>query len=273
MAVCHNPYERAQIMGGLVHFLCCEQRLPLVRGAAWALSGCLYGLVFVLISGWLPLNGYPHVRLVAAVVATTAFVALLYGSMRLTVIAAIYTSAAVIAAFLLADGAVSMQPLALAGGSTGALVGMVFGWRVKSSRVSRADAKIIAGTTAGLLASGALLTPSLLGVPLPLPLALLLAAPLSGLLFIGLASRCVCRFSDVLPAPLDGAVVGTGVGLLMSALFWLMTGTLEGYLHPEDQALAELIRTQLPVAVLAATLGTFSVGVARALLKIQWVDL
>jgi hypothetical protein len=180
---------------------------------------------------------------------------------------------AVVVAFLARDGLLELDWILATGMATGAAVGGVFGWRVKSSRVCHADAKIVAGAFAGLLASASVVVPRLLGAPLPLHLELLLVAPLSGLLYVSMAPYCVCHLSDMLPPCLDGAVVGAGVGALMAMLFWLMAGTLEGYLCAADQCLVDQITTRLPGAIGAAALGTASVGVLRAVLNVRWYDL
>ncbi len=273
MTVGNKTMTHAQTVGGL--FLCLSQkeRVPLVRGAAWAIVGSIYGLVFTFAHAWTPIDLFPLAEMIIPTVTTTAFVALMYGSMRLTVIASIYTSAAIVAAFLLRGGPIQIEPLISAGGITGAIVGTVFGWRVKSSRICRADAKIIAGLTAGMLASLSVVLPGLLGAPLPFHLQVLLAAPLSGLLYIGLAPHCVCRFSDILPPPADGAIVGAGVGLLMAALFWMMSGTLDGYLVEADQLLVNQMTERLPSTIFAAASGAFMVGIARSLMKLGWYDL
>jgi hypothetical protein len=249
------------------------ERLPLVRGAVWAVIGVIYGFVFVLIRAALPVGLFPGAEIVLPAVGTAAFGALLYGSMRLTVIAAIYAIVIVVVVFLFLGRPTHLPALLIAGLVSGAMVGMLFGWRVKNSLVYRADAKIIAGAAAGLLASLCALVPALFGMPLPLALEVLLLAPLSGLLYVGLAPHCVCRLSNLLPPVADGAVVGGGVGVLMAILFWMMSGTLEGYLPAMDQAFVDDLVAQWPLATLAASVGAFMAGSLRAILGVRWYDL
>jgi len=249
------------------------ERLPLVRGAVWAVIGLIYGFVFVLIRAAVPAGLFPMSELVLPAVGTTAFGALLYGSMRLTVIVAIYAIVAVVVAFLFIGRPTHLPSLLVVGGVAGVVVGVWFGWHVKNSFIYRADAKIIAGAVAGLLASTAVVVPALLGVPLPLGLEMLLLAPLSGLLYVGLAPHCVCRLSHLLPPVGDGAVVGLGVGLLMAVLFWIMSGTLEGHLPATEQAFVDDLVGQWPLAALAAAAGAFMAGSLRAILGVRWYDL
>ncbi len=249
-------------------------RAVLARAGVWGAIGLLYGFLYTALRAAMPAEdwGVLPAAIVPAVVAA-AWGALIYGSMRLTVLVSLYAAIAVIICFLLVGRPARLEYLLLAGGILGAVIGAVYGLRVHTSRVSRAEAKVLAGGAAGLLASSAVALPAAMGAALPLPLEAFILCPLSALLYIGIAPACVHRFSHLLPPAGDGLLVGGGAGVLMGFLFWVMAGTLDGYLTRTDQLFVDGLVAAWPLVTLAAAAGGLLVGLARSLLGVAWYDL
>lgn len=244
----------------------------LIRGAVWALVGVIYGFLLVVLLNALPADLFPYLGYPITVITASALGALLYGSMRLTVMVSIYSAIAVAIAFVVYSGAPTLALFVATGAIVGLLIGMVYGRYVLSSRVFRAEAKILAGVFAGALASLSALIPAVLFQPLPDFLLAMILCPLTGALYMAVLPWFIHRFTDLLPPVFDGALVGTGAGALMGLLFAIMIGTLEGYLHPADEQQVVDILAAWPMASLGGALGAFLVGAGRTLLRIPWRD-
>ena len=251
-----------------------SERSVLARIGVWMLLSTIYGFLFTCLSTALPVETRGiTIGLVVPATAAAAWVALIYGSMRLTVLGGLYAMIAVILCFLFEGAPAILRDLLIAGGFTGAGVGALYGIRVRDSRVFRADAKTLAGACAGLLASSAVALPAALGTALPLPLQTLILCPLTGLLYLGVAPGCVARFSRLLPRVGDGILVGMAAGALMGLAFWVMAGTLGGNLSLPDQGFVDGLLVAWPGATGAAALGGLMVALGRAALRIRWYDL
>ena len=244
----------------------------LIRGAVWALVGVIYGFLLVVLLHALPVDRFPYLGYPIAVIAASALGALLYGSMRLTVMVSIYAAIAVAIAFVSVPGQRTLVVLISTGAVIGLVAGMLYGRYVLGSRVYRADAKLLAGIFAGAIASISALIPALLFEPLPNFLLAMILCPLTGMLYMAVLPWFVHRFSDLLPPVADGALVGTGAGGLMGLLFAIMVGTLHGYL-PEDEELQVMaILSAWPAASAGGALGAFLVGAGGAFLRVPWRD-
>lgn len=244
----------------------------LIRGAIWALVGVIYGFLLVVMLHGLPADLFPYLGYPITVITASALGALLYGSMRLTVMVSIYAAIAVAIVFVTYSGTPTLQLLISTGAAIGLLAGTVYGRFVASSRVYRADAKILAGVFAGAIASLSALLPAILFEPLPDFLLAMILCPLTGMLYMAVLPWFIHRYSDLLPPIADGALVGMGAGALMGLLFAIMIGTLEGYLNPiQEQRVASILHAW-PDAALGGALGAFLVGAGRSLFRVPWRD-
>jgi hypothetical protein len=244
----------------------------LIRGAVWALIGVIYGFLLVVMLRGLPADLFPYTGYPITVVTAGALGALLYGSMRLTVMVSIYAAIAVSIEFVVYPDTPTLMMLVLTGAAIGFVVGLIYGRYVLSSRVYRADAKILAGSFAGAVASLSALIPAVLFEPLPDFLLAMILCPLTGMLYMAVLPWFIHRFSDLLPPIADGALVGTGAGGLMGLLFSIMIGTLHGTLNPADEQLVAEILVAWPMASLGGALGAFLIGAGRTFLQVPWRD-
>ncbi len=242
----------------------------MIRGSTWALVGIIYGFLLVVLLHGLPADLFPYIGYPITVIFASTLGALLYGSMRLTVMVSIYAAIAVAILFVTYPGTPSLQLLILTGAAIGLIVGMIYGRYVAGSRVYRADAKILAGVFAGAIASLSALIPAVLFQPLPDFLLAMILCPLTGMLYMSVLPWFIHRCSDLLPPIADGALVGGGAGGLMGLLFAIMIGTLEGYLDPDEEHLVAAILNAWPTAALGGALGAFLVGAGSALLRQPW---
>jgi hypothetical protein len=192
--------------------------------------------------------------------------------MRLTVIAATYAFVTVIGLFLLMPQA-GMAGMMLVGGATGVLIGAIYGARVRSSRIFRAEAKTLAGAVAGLAASLFAVVPAAFVGPIPFPWLTVILCPATGLIYITLAPVFVERFANLLPAWAGGALAGAAVGALMGLAFTLMAGSVGGTLPAGDAAFVSRVTSAWPAAVAGAAAAGFAGGALRAALGARWVDL
>ena len=246
----------------------------LIRALTWAFVGGLFGAIFVVSRALLAELQPPALQQGLAAVIATALGALLYGSMRLTVIVAVCALSTMALAALLAAAPLALPQLLLIGGLSGVLVGGFYGHLDHHSRVRRADAKLLAGLSAGVLGGASVLVPlQLLAVEVPDVLLTALLAPLCGLLYVGMALGFVRRFSHVLAPAGDGVLVGAGAGAVVAVLFWLMRDSMarwpEAALHP---VLAGGDGQWLYATASAAAAAAL-VGVARAILRLRWYNL
>jgi len=246
----------------------------LMRGAIWALVGIIFGFIFVVLHAYFHDPGRLCLCYLYANVAAGALGALVYGSLRLSVIVASNALVVIIGYFLIVTPE-SQGPvmLMLLGGGTGMIIGAIYAIQVSDSRVFRAEAKIIAGAIAGLLASPLALLPSLWVGPIPFPWLTAILCPATGLIYVSIAPRMVQRCCHFLPRTADGAVVGAGVGGTMGLLFWIMAGTIDRGVAPEYAAFVAGIADHWPLAVVGASVAAFIGGIVRSVVGAQWYDL
>jgi len=246
----------------------------LFRGSIWALVGIIFGFIFVVLHEYFHDAGSLCLCYLYANVAAGALGALVYGSLRLTVIVASNALVVIIGYFLLMTPE-SSGPLIFVslGIGTGVIIGAIYAIQVRNSRVFRAEAKIIAGALAGLLASPFALLPSLFLGPIPFPWLTAILCPATGLIYVSIAPRLIRDCCHFLRPSADGAVVGGGVGGTMGLLFWLMTGTIDGGLAPQYASFVAGVADHWPLAVIGASASAFVGGVLRSALGSEWYDL
>jgi hypothetical protein len=252
----------------------------MLRAVVWGFIGGLFGLLFIVahdaIAPWLQ---FLDPLLLAAALAG-AVGAVVYSSMRLTLLAA-GACALLFAVVELASVALRARvgelwvPELLVGGAVlvGALAGAFYGHSYRQSRIYRALPKIVAGLFAGLLVgAGWWFLRQVVGeVALPLSIAVL--CPLVGWSYVWLAGVLVRAWGHRLAPAIDAALVGGAVSGLVALGFWATAGTLQ-----PDMAggAVETIRSavdQVPVAILAGWLGGMVAGFTRGILGFGWYDL
>ncbi|MCB1772916.1 MAG: hypothetical protein KDI88_04820 [Gammaproteobacteria bacterium] len=245
------------------------------RGLVWALVGVIFALVFVVAAEALRFtSAAPHHLLIAAT-GSAALTALFYGSMRLTVMTANFTFIAMLVYTWASHGLLALEPLVLVGASVGVVVGTLYGWRDKKSRIFCAEAKIVAGIVSGLLAGSLALAITYFVPAIGFPWLTLVVAPASTLIYVSVAHWFVKRCHHWLPAVANGAIVGLGVGAVTGLFFMVMAGALDPNLlaSVELQAFVGRVEAQWPGAVFGCAAVNFLVGAARSVMKVPWYNL
>jgi len=251
-----------------------------LRGLVWVFIGIVYGFIFVAVAeSSRNLLGTPF-NFMLATVAASALTALFYGSMRLVVMIAnvLLVTTLLFLMFGKDSGYFTLELLILIPAALGMLIGAGYGWRDHGSRVCCADAKIVAGLFAGAVS----LFPALLVLAIYgksdqviYPWLIMLVAPTAALLYVTTACWFVKHLHNLLPPIGDGAVVGLGVGTITGLLFVVIAATFEPDVtgHGRPLLFIENIHNVLGVSLLGAAGSCFAVGIARALLKVEWYRL
>jgi len=252
----------------------------LLRAVVWGFIGILFGILFVVTYDALaPSVPMVDPAVLAAAVAGTVG-AVIYSSMRLSLLAA---GAAMLVLAVLqipaalgatsAGGVWDPRMLALLAAVVGALAGAYYGHTYRQSHIDRALPKTIAGLAAGLLVGGGwwLLTRFAGDVPLPVTIAVL--CPLVGWSYVWLAGRLVRVVGDGLAPVLGAALVGAVVSGLVALGAWATAGALQPDLAGGASETIRVALDQLPGAVVAGWLGGVVAGFTRGLLGLGWYDL
>jgi hypothetical protein len=144
----------------------------------------------------------------------------------------------------------------------------------KRSRVFCADAKIVAGLFAGVLAAGLAF---ILGpfVEMPYPWTTILIAPAATLIYVSSAHWFVDRCHGFLPPAVGGALVGLGVGGMTGFLFMIMAASIDPELlgMAFHQPFVERVQDVWAHTVVGTAGVCFVVGVLRSLFKVRWYNL
>jgi len=245
-----------------------------LRGGIWAIIGVIFAFVFVALAESLRDVVPSPLHQLLASVGGAALTALFYSSMRLTVMVANFTFIAMLA-YMWGNAESVLESLILIGAVVGLIVGTLYGWQEKRSRICCADAKILAGLLAGVAASLFALILGLLFEELVYPKSAMAIAPIAILVYVTATPWFVRRCQLIVPAAVDGAIVGLGVGGTTGFLFMLMAASLD----PDMLRVTDHLRLMepvqgvwLPIAIgTAASCGV--VGVMRSLLRVRWYDL
>jgi len=244
-----------------------------IRGAIWAFIGLLYAMLFVTFAvfaeHWaIPLDPY----FLAGVMAGTIG-AVIYSSMRLAVLMATLIYPVGMIYFAGMGDQVSLARLLTIMVPLGAVFGAAYGGLSKGSRIRRADAKTLAGFTAGVLATAAYLFATGFMGEIPIVWVVGVMAPLTGALYVSVVPAFIQRFEDILPPWGDGALVGGCVAVFIAISSFVMAGsvdsTMVGHLAPE----VENILDEIPLAALGGIVGAGFVGVISGLVLTDWQDL
>jgi hypothetical protein len=252
----------------------------MLRAVVWGFVGGLFGVLFVVahdaVAPWLPVLD----PLLLAAALAGAVGAVVYSSMRLTLLAA-GACALMFALVELASVALRARvgelwiPELLVGGAVavGAVAGAYYGCSYRQSRIYRALPKTLAGLVAGLLVGvGWWLLRQVVGeVPLAVSIAVL--CPLVGWSYVGLAGILVRAWGDRLAPTLDAALVGAAVSGLVALGFWATAGMLQPDMAGGAGQSIRAAVDQVPVALLAGWLGGMVAGFTRGILGFGWYDL
>lgn len=247
----------------------------LMRGAVWALVGAIFGVLFIMFVEAFGMRVRAPYDSVLATIAAAALTSLFYGSMRLTVLVANFTFIAMLIYTSQGLSAISPEPLIFISAGVGVAVGAAYGLNDKASRVFCAEAKIIAGAVAGGVAGAlVLLVTYLLGNLGSIRLAAIVA-PVGILTYTLLARWFVSRCHHLLPAVIDGTIVGLGVGVATGLMFVVMAGALDEGLIASDglQLYAAGVEAQWGEALFSCALACIPVGVFRALVRAPWYNM
>lgn len=245
----------------------------LIRATIWAFIGSLYGMLFIFfynLSGhWaLPLNPL----IVAGTLAAT-LAALIYSSMRLAVIVTPIASVVCLLYVVSSGTQISLPYMSLWAAIIGAITGALYGLKVKSSRVYRADAKTLAGISSGLAVSLLMLILIKIAPDTQLFISVALACLLTGFFYIVLAPFYVNHFHNLLPAHMDGAMVGAGTSIFIALLFFVMISGVT----PEATGPLQQFTDQTRSTFLSATLGGMTggglSGFLSEMMSRKWQDL
>ena len=245
-----------------------------LRAAVWAFVGIVFGFIFVVLSAYLEGVVHPALQLLGASTGAAGLTALFYGSMRLTVMVANFNFIAMVA-YSWGNQQLSLEPLVYVGAFVGITVGAIYGAKDKQSRVFCAEAKIVAGLLAGVLAAIPGLLPLLFIAGPERSWVAMLVAPAATLIYVSMAGWFVQRCHRFMPPVLDGALVGLGVGAATGLLFMIMAGTLDSGLLGSSyhQVVVERVQSTWVGTVAATALACSCVGVLRSLLNVRWYNL
>jgi hypothetical protein len=245
-----------------------------IRGLIWAFIGILYGLLFVFLSvlatAW---EHQVHPYFFAGIFAGTIG-ALIYSSMRLAVLMAIIITPIATLIVLLADTPLDPFVLMLTIGILGGIIGALYGYFSKASRVHRADAKTLTGFCAGFLVSlGYLIVTGNQVDETSLALVIGIMCPLTGGLYVMFVPTFIRYFDKLLPSFWDGALVGIGVSLFLALSIFVMMNSINA--DSAGSYLAQVVRIQelLPQAILGGLVGGGLAGMISGIFFRNWQDL
>jgi hypothetical protein len=245
----------------------------LVRGAIWAFIGSLYAMLFTffatLAAFWeLPVDP----SFLAGILAGTIG-ALIYSSMRLAVLMTVIISPISIFYFILSGRPVNLLSLLLIVSVAGAIVGALYGAFSMGSRVHRADAKTLAGFSAGWLVSLGYLLISSLSETSHLGINVAFMCPITGILYVWMVPQFIKYYDELLPPVGDGLMVGVGVSAFVALSFFVMISSVDGSVAGPLLPAIERVFNSLPDAFIGGVLGGALAGIGSGLLMTRWQDL
>ncbi len=248
-------------------------REALIRGAIWAFIGLLYAMLFVffvaLAEHWRP----PINPIFLAGILSATFGALIYSSMRLAVLMTAIISPVSIFYFILAPWPVHLPTLLLVVTVIGAVIGGLYGIFSMGSRIYRADAKTLAGFSAGWLASLSYLALSWLTEEMQLSLIVALMCPFTGFLYVWMVPSFIKHYDDLLPPVGDGLMAGIGISAFVALTFFVLISSIDSSVAGSLLPALEQVRDSLPQSLLGGIIGGGLAGVLSGLLLTDWQDL
>lgn len=244
-----------------------------LRAVIWAFIGTLYGMLFVffaeLAERWnLPMHPYFFSGVLAGTIG-----ALIYSSMRLAVLLAIIISPVCLLFFIFSEGPLIPLELLKIVTPAGALIGALYGYFSKSSRVYRADAKMFTGFSAGFLAALGYLTLSELITEVPLGIIVATMCTITGWLYVLFVPTFIRFLDNLLPPVGDGALAGASVAIFLAACFFVMITSVNTAPEVQQMPMIKHINDTLPQAVTGGLLGGAFAGFLSGLFLTKWQDL
>ncbi|MBF0219047.1 MAG: hypothetical protein HQL49_05900 [Gammaproteobacteria bacterium] len=245
-----------------------------LRVVIWGYIGILYGMIFALVLGVLQPFLPPLPLYLIAGTLSSAVAALIYGSMRLTVIVALFASIYSVIMLVIAEGAINPLQMGFGALLCGAIVGAAFGRLAHHSRIGLADAKAITGLVSGFIVSLLYVTLSLL-TPLPLASHWMVAVlcPVVGIIYTRLVPTFIRIFSKILTPVGDGMLVAITVSLLVTTGLWLMSTSINPDLAGDYLPLLLTIEEHLSLAVTAGMLSGMIGGFISTFVWREWQEL
>ncbi len=245
----------------------------LIRGAIWAFVGLLYAMLFIffvaLAEYWQP----PVNPVFFAAILAGTIGALIYSSMRLAVLMTVITSPISIFYFILAPWPVDLIYLLLVVTLIGAVIGGLYGIFSMGSRVYRADAKTLAGFSAGWLAALAYLLIAWTVEDPAIGWVVLIMCPLTGMLYVWMVPGFIKHYDDLLPPVGDGLMVGIGVSAYVALTFFVLVSSVDPTVAGDLLPALERVHELLPQSLLGGLMGGGLAGIASGLLLTDWQDL
>jgi hypothetical protein len=245
----------------------------LIRGAIWAFIGLLYAMLFVFFVALAEHWGLPVNPVFLAGILAASLGALIYSSMRLAVLMTIIVSPICIFYFILASWPIDLIFLLITVSLIGALIGALYGHFSTGSRVHRADAKTLAGFSAGWLASLGFLLLSALYADLSLSLVVGIMCPVTGFLYVWMVPGFIKYYDNLLPPIGDGLMVGIGVSGFVALTFFVMISSVDSDVAGPLISALDQVQQMLPTAMIGGVLGGGFAGVVSGLLLTNWQDL
>jgi hypothetical protein len=244
-----------------------------IRALIWAFVGALYGFLFVSLSVFAESHALPiNPNFFAGILAGTIS-ALIYGSMRLTVLMATLLFPLSIVYFTQAGDEIPLDSWLTVMVPAGVVIGAIYGHFTTSSRIRRADAKTLAGFSVGTLVSLGYLIADSFFRDLPIAVVVGVMCPLTGALYVLVVPTFIKLYQDLLPPAGDGALIGGCIAIFVSFASFVMAGSIDtslaGTLLPEVEEI--LYRTQ--PAVTGGIIGAGLGGAISGLLMTRWQDL
>jgi hypothetical protein len=244
-----------------------------IRSAIWAFIGLLYAMLFIFFVALAEYWQLPVEPIFLAGILAGTLGALIYSSMRLAVLMTSIISPLSIFYFILVDWPVDLYHLLLAASAIGAVIGALYGVFSMGSRIYRADAKTLAGFSAGWLVSlGYLLLSTLFG-DASLGMIVGLMCPLTGILYVWMVPTFIKHYDNMLPPVADGLMVGVGVSGFVALTFFVMICSIDNSVAGPLLPVIERIQENLLQAVLGGILGGGVAGAASGLMLTRWQDL
>lgn len=251
----------------------CPYRNTILRGLIWAFTGISYGFVFVYLYFALKTQmPMPWLLLVVGMGAGGS-AALIYGSLRLTLLSGIYAGVSATGYLLYSRSGADLTTLLPLGALMGSLIGAAYGRWISDTRIGCAEAKIMSGTLAGALAASPFSLLYIAGLEFtPIQLVLVLC-PMTGIFYVSTVRAMINSCSHLLGPGANGAIIGLVVGVIASLTLWVIFSSL--YDGPPDARLdyANHIMDHWPTVVATASISGFLVGIIRARLGIKWLDI
>ena len=244
-----------------------------IRSAIWAFIGLLYAMLFVFFVALAEYWQLPVDPIFLAGILAGTFGALIYSSMRLAVLMTVIVSPISIFYFILVNWPVDLFYLLLIVSAIGAVIGALYGVFSMGSRIYRADAKTLAGFSAGWLVSlGYLLLSTQIG-NVSLSATVGFMCPVTGILYVWMVPTFIKHYDDLLPPIADGLMVGVGVSGFVALTFFVLISSIDNSVAGSLLPVIDRVQENLVQAVFGGIVGGGLAGAASGLLLTDWQDL